>query len=160
MIAFFVFGGTSIVGSIIMFFINQPVSENNTTEFTAEISGITLIPIYRIKTVEHNAEFLIFWKETVLDMDALNNLTVGQTITFRIKNSDRNRLTNSNETIDFVALRVGGTNIITLDSYNEHIRKMRFQTTLGFAVAGIILLSLAVLCLLWYKEKLGKRKHT
>jgi hypothetical protein len=160
-IILFVVAGVWFMGSIGWYFIYQNIyqgiAEKNTTEYSATVSSVSHNVIYRIDIEEHAAQLSLFWKGAIIDTDTLQNLAVGQTITFRIKNGDKNKL-NKAEAIIPVALKVGDTDIITFESSNKHIRKEQLTSTLGFAVAGVTFLALAILCLLWHKEKLGKRK--
>jgi len=151
-IILFCFAGLWFAGSIGWFFILSPATENNTTEFTATISAIHPVTFYRISTIEHDVSLLIFDERTVLDVTALNSLEIGQLITFRVRNRnvDNNTITDTRATPILVALSHNGIDIITLESYNAH--QNRIQTTLGFAAGGIITLSLAIACLLWYKN--------
>jgi len=152
-----VFAGLWFAGAIGWYFIYQPVSESNTTEYTATIASIQPVTFYSITTEEYGAKFGIFFEDTVADMNALSNLSAGQIITFRIKNSDVSNLNNTNEIIYIVSLKTADTEIITIESYNKNNSKMQLQAVLGFAAGGSLCLIAAVLFLLWHKGKLGKR---
>ena len=147
-------------GAIGWYFIYQPVSETNTTEYTVTINKIQPITFYSISTNEHKAKFGIFSEEIIKDMDALNNLTIDQTITIRIKNTDVVNLDDSDNTIWIVSLSTNDTEIITIESYNENNAKMRLQSSLGFCAGGVICLVLSVILFIWYKGKIGKNKSS
>lgn len=157
-IILFVFAAFWFAGTIGWFFIYAPVSEDNTTPYTATITNIQPVTFYQITVAGHNAKFGVFFEDTVVDMDALSSLATGQTITFRIKNSDVSKLNDSNEIIYLISLEMGGTDIITIESYNKHSSEMRLQATLGFVAGGSLCLIGAVLCLLWHKGKIGRKQ--
>ncbi|MBQ3213967.1 MAG: hypothetical protein IJB10_03050 [Clostridia bacterium] len=158
-IAFIVFLVISLfwfAGAIGWYFIYQPVSETNTTEYTVTINKIQPITFYSISTNEHKAKFGIFSEEVIKDIDALNNLTVDQTITIRIKNTDIASLDNSDDTIWIVSLKTYDSDIITIDSYNENNAKMQLQACLGFCVGGVLCLITSIVIFLWDKGKIVK----
>ena len=162
-IAFIIFLCLSVfwfAGAIGWYFIYQPVSESNTTEYSVTINKIQPIAFYSISTNEYKSKFGIFSEEIIKDMDALNNLTVGQTITIRIKNADVAKLDDADDTIWIVSLSTNDTEIITIESYNENNAKMRLQSSLGFCAGGVICLVVSVILFLWYKGKIGKNKSS
>lgn len=134
------------------------LTENNTTEFTATISKIQPIP-YGIQTEEHNAVLTIYMGSSVIDMDSLSMLTVGQTITFRVRKNDAVVMDRLTESIEIVSLKTGGTNMITLESYNEQLSGDSAGDIIFFILGGIFLL-IAILCLVKYKRKNFAVKET
>ena len=144
------------IGAISWFFIYQPISEKDISQYTITINKIEPISLFRITADEYNAKFVIFSEEIVVNMDALNNLDNNQTITIGIKNSDISNLDNSNETIEIVSLKVGENNIITIESYNENNSKKQLQSSLGFCAGGVICLVISIILFLWHKGKIGK----
>lgn len=147
-------------GAIGWYFIFQPVSESNTTEYTVTINKIQPVPFYTISTNEHKAKFGIFYEEIVKDMDALNDLDRNQTITIRIMNADVDKLNNSDDVVWIVSLSTNDANIITIESYNENNAKMQLQSSLGFCAGGGICLVISIILFLWYKGKIGKNKNS
>jgi len=94
-----------------------PVDKSNTTELTATIKSINPIISYTIRTGEFSAGFSVTFQTIVVDMDALNDLSAGQTIVFRIRNKDVDSLDSDNTTIDFVSLFANKKEIITLEGF-------------------------------------------
>ncbi|KAI4453304.1 mitochondrial ribosome protein l39/prolyl-trna ligase family member [Holotrichia oblita] len=92
-------------------------------------------------------------------MQALNDLSVGQSITFRIKKSELSNFEKEDGGVEIVSLKSGKKEIITLESYNKHSRKMQKQAVAGFFAGGSICLAIAVFFLLWHKEIIGRPKH-
>lgn len=155
-ILFLIFSGLWFAGAIGFYFIYQPISKNDTTEYTVTINKIQPITFYTITTNEHNARFLIFSEEVVKDIDSLNDLNVGQEITIRIKNADINKLSDTNELIYLVSLNVNGKEIITIESYNDNNAKSQFESCLGFSIAGILCSIISVVLFIINKKDIVK----
>lgn len=158
-IVLFAFSSFWFFGSIGWWYILAPVQESNTTEYTATIQSINPVNFYRIKTKEHNTNLSVFWEEIVLDINALNNLSVGQIITFRIKNSEIGSLNKESEIVYVVALAANGKEIISIESYNNHNQKMRREATLGFIGGGCFFLVIGFAFLVTYiikKKRVAK----
>jgi len=155
-IVFLIISGIWFAGAIGWYFIYQPVSISNTTEYTVTINEIQPITFYSISTNEYKAKFGIFSEKVIKDMDALNNLTKGQTISIRIKNADISNLNDTDDAIWIVSLSTDDKDIITLESFNECNAEMRLQSSLGFCFGGVFFLTISIIMLLWYKGKIGK----
>jgi len=157
-IILFIYTLLFIGGAIAWPFIYARVSEDNTTEFTAIVSDIRPIGFYRIATDEKNAYLMIFLEETVVNMNILSDLSVGQQIIFRVRNRNINMLNDSSQSVELVSLKIDGVDVITLGSFNSVIQTMRIQATVGFAVGGILFLLLTTISFLWYNEKFNAKK--
>ena len=150
----------ALLGAYMSFFGYEPASERNTIQLSATITNISPVAFYSLESQEYNAELFLFWEKTVINMDALNNLTVGQTITFSIKKSEESLLSSSKERIELVALSQGSTDIVTFESYNNHTKKIRTESTICLSLVGIIFSVTAILYLLWHKGIIFSKHFT
>ena len=143
----FVLSGVWFIGMMTLLIVFSPVSIDNTVEYTSRIESINPISIFSIKTDEFNAQVGIMYEDSVLDMSKINNLSEGQTITFRVKKGEIYRLQDEREIVFMVALSIDDGDIITIESYNEVINSMRLEFGLGFASVGVISLVIAIVLL-------------
>jgi hypothetical protein len=137
-------------GALIWGITYRVATENNTTEFSAVVASINPIIFYSIKVEGYNASFGLYTTGKIVDMDAIVDLKVGDEITFRIMNSEVNRM-NSDDIIELVALRIGETDVITLETFNTYNKELHSQAIGGFAIAGSIFLSIAIIFFIVHK---------
>ena len=158
-IILFVLSGMFFMGMVTLLIVYRPISIDNTVEYTARIESINPIGIFSIKTDEFNAQVGIMYEDSVLDMSKINNLSEGQTITFRVNKGEIYRLQDEEELGFMVALSIEEGDIITIESYNEVISKMRLESSLSFASVGTILLIIAIVLFVVGHEKNEKKEQ-
>lgn len=158
-IILFVLSGMFFMGTMTLLIVYRPVSIDNTVEYTARIESINPIGIFSIKTDEFNVQVGIMYEDSVLDMSEINNLSEGQTITFRVKKGEIYRLQDERGLVFMVALSDEEGDIITIESYNEVISKMRLESSLSFASVGTILLIIAIVLFIVGREKNEKKEQ-
>lgn len=137
----------------------SPIEESQTKEYTATISEITPVTFYTIKTYEYAASFSVVYEDVVVDMEALSSLQKDQTITFRIPsiNSEEN-IADETLTIEFLSLRIGDTDIITLDSYNNYLLKTQKESSTVILIATTISLIIGISLLVIRKIDYNNKK--
>ncbi len=157
-VIFFFLSALFFISCTVFYFSFSMIEDSQTTEYTATISEIRPITFYTIKTYEYNASFSVVYEDVVMDMEALSSLQKDQTITFSISNADIENLEDETLAIDFVSLKVGDIDIITLDSYNAYFLKVQREGCTTFSIADIIFLVIAILLLIIRKVDYNTQK--
>lgn len=137
-------------GSTVFADVYRSLKESDTIEITATIKNINPINFYTINVEEYNAGLCIYYQDIVLDMNEINNFSIGQEITFRIRLNERELLEDSSAKVEIVSLTSNESEIITLESYNTFSQKMKQQAINGFIGGGIFFLVLGGIFLTIY----------
>lgn len=151
--AFSVFAAFAAISSQSIY---KPVTDENTTEYTGTIRQISVLGFFTIYTHEQDFPLYFVIPEVVIDEAALQALSVGDVITFRIRDLGPNTLMNG-VGIHVVALMADGKEIINFESVNNYFEETRQGAWVGFGIMGGLFF-LAGSLLLWHYVKAKKRE--
>jgi len=133
--------------------------ENNTLEFSAVILQIENDPTL-IFTDQHEAP-VRFTSDTILNQDAIDRLSAGDFITYRVMSFEERYLSDPDDTsIIIVYFRIGSTQIVSFESYNERAKAERTRTWLLWGLIGgvLMLCGFALMCYVVKKKSDALKK--
>ena len=135
-----------VIGAIVIFFListimnlinlnnDELLSDSNTTEFSATVTRIEILEssyekTFVIHTKEYGDKIRIHLKTEFTESDDINNIGIGETIHFRVKNIWVENL-DSLSFFEIVSLKSEKKEIISVDEQNEKILSQRQQATI------------------------------
>ena len=119
-----------------------------TFEFTATVTGVSVEHGVTIHTEEYGGAVQFYPNiEKYLNLSEITSLKKGQTITFRLENSQLKRFADVGYGA-VVALKTEEKEILSLEEYNQHQHEILLPQRITTLVAAIIFLLLTIYFLL------------
>lgn len=150
---------------IIWMLSRQPISEQNTAEYTATVTYVRHMNEQEdgpamIYTEEYGDKITVNYFCDIADMRKLYSLNEGDEITFRITNDSIEFLNSNVNKVDVVSLRYDGYEILSLDDVIENIESGMIEVRIVLPIVFAVFTALAVLGYVIYARRTFVNNHS
>lgn len=143
----------------------QPISEQNTAEYTATVTYVRHMNDQEdgpavIYTEEYGDKITVNYFCDLADMRMLYSLNEGDEITFRITNDSIEFLNSNVDKVDVVSLRYDGYEILSLNDVIEDIESGMIEVRIVLPIVFAVFMALAVLGYVIYARRTFVNNHS
>ncbi len=149
-----------LLGCSIVMSQDSRISESDTSEYTATVTKTETVGTgenihVKIYTEEYKNYWVIISNiATRIDLEPINSLSPGQSITLRIRREAVAALNNgSTEFIDIVSLKTDSTEIITLEDYRNISSAAMVPAKISICIFNSLLIIATVILIIRMKKK-------